>query len=117
MPSRLCSEPRCPNPATYRGRCATHSAMRERTRTKRGREVYGKERWKQLRRRKLLATPLCERCYRVASDVHHKHGVEADPWAIEGLESLCHSCHSQETRRYQLRKEKHGDRDTATRAA
>lgn len=102
MPKRLCLEPRCPDPAVHRGRCRTHSAMRERTRTKRGRNVYGTKRWKLLRRRKLHLISLCERCGAIATDVHHKAGVEADPWSIEGLESLCHGCHSQETRKEQL---------------
>lgn len=38
----------------------------------------------------------------VATDVHHKHGVKLDPWAIEGLESLCHPHHSMVTRQEQL---------------
>ena len=52
------------------------------------------------RRRKLADTPLCERCGQIATDVHHRHDLAqgGNPWALDGLEALCHACHSRETR-------------------
>lgn len=67
-----------------------------------GKTVYNSKRWKYLRRHKLHFDPLCEQCGVIATDVHHKHGVVADPWALDGLEALCHSCHSKVTRAEQV---------------
>jgi 5-methylcytosine-specific restriction protein A len=48
--------------------------------------------------------PLCERCrangrIKAAVEVHHRMAVRdgGDPLDIEGLESLCKSCHSRES--------------------
>ena len=97
---RLCQELGCPHPPTYRGRCRHHARQRERQVNRQGRNIYSTKRWKILRRRKLYETPLCEHegCNEIATDVHHRHGVENDPWSKAGLESLCHSHHSQVTR-------------------
>lgn len=63
------------------------------------------------RRAKLVQSPLCEyldpdegRCGRIATDVHHRHDLAegGNPFAMENLESLCHSHHSQITRAAQL---------------
>lgn len=99
MPESACLEPRCPRFAVYRGRCQQHSAEDQ------GRQhisFYDRKRWKILRRRKLFITPLCEQCGEIATDVHHKQGRDRAPWDIHELESLCHSCHSRETRAEQL---------------
>lgn len=109
MVSRPCAEPGCGSFATYRGRCQRHARQRDKQINRAGRSIYNSKRWKLLRRRKLFLTPLCEYvdpeegpCMEVATDVHHKHGVKLDPWAIEGLESLCHPHHSMVTRQEQL---------------
>lgn len=102
---RSCVEPRCPDPATYRGRCARHSRSRERRINRAGRKVYNTKRWKILRRRKLFLTPLCEHpaCVDIATDVHHLVAIEAggEPYSMDNLQALCHSHHSVETRREQ----------------
>ena len=96
-----CAEPGCPEPASYRGRCPSHSRQRERT-THPNRAIYNSAKWKYTRRRKLFDVPLCERCGALATEVHHRHGVRVDPWSMAGLESLCHPCHSRTTRQEQL---------------
>ena len=68
---------------------------------------YNTQRWQKLRRLKLRRSPLCARCHpRVvaAVDVHHVHAIRngGDPWGIDGLEALCHQCHSKVTRYEQL---------------
>lgn len=98
-----CSEPGCPEFASYRGRCRSHASANSRNRDQVGKQVYNSKRWAILRRRKLNLNPICEDCNeRLATDVHHRHGVEVDPWSLSGLESLCHSCHSRITRQEQI---------------
>ena len=101
MPSRICLEPSCPEPAAWRGRCPTHARERNRETRTVNASLYNSKRWKMTRRTKLAANPICECCdNRIATDVHHKIDLRegGDPWAIDGLEALCHACHSQETR-------------------
>lgn len=100
---RACLEPRCPSPASYRGRCQAHARQQDKAINRVGRSIYNTKRWKVLRLAKLNLTPFCEEqgCESMATDVHHKHGVEQDPWSMEGLEALCHAHHSQRTRREQ----------------
>lgn len=100
MPTRLCAEPGCPNPAAYRGRCATCARVNERRTERAGRHVYGTRRWVMLRRSVLFERPLCA-CGAIATDVHHKHDIAdgGDPWDPANLEALCHPCHSRITRR------------------
>jgi 5-methylcytosine-specific restriction protein A len=101
MPTRLCSEPRCPHPATYRGRCATHNRSTNRA-THRNRHIYNSKRWAILRLRVLFDHPLCP-CGQLATDVHHPKDLDkgGDPWARSNLQALCHACHSRLTRRGQ----------------
>jgi 5-methylcytosine-specific restriction endonuclease McrA len=105
VPTRLCLEPRCPEPAIRRGRCAKHNTARNReTRSANKAEVYNRKRWKILRSRYLFEHPLCEcGCGGIAEDVHHKKDIQAggDPWAWDNLEALTHACHSKATRRSQ----------------
>lgn len=104
-PASPCLQPGCPNFATYRGYCPDHARQvnSEAGNRKAGREVYNRKRWKRLRKAKLGANPICERCQAtLATEVHHVEGVEHDAWNIEGLESLCAPCHSRETRREQV---------------
>ena len=66
------------------------------------REVYSTRRWQRLRDEKLDLNPLCEKCDEVgytveAKIVHHVVHIRdgGDPFPdIDGLESLCWSCHS-----------------------
>lgn len=93
-------EPGCGCFAVYRGRCRLHWAERDRATPRVGRSVYNSKKWRLTRQRKLALNPICERCdAALATDVHHVYGVEHDPWAFDGLQSLCHSCHSQITAR------------------
>lgn len=115
MPIRLCLEPRCPNPATARGRCDDHrkaqEAQRSRARRADARErnrMYARKRWAMVRRAKLFANPLCELehpgCLGIATEVHHRIAMEDGGAEYEptNLVSTCKSCHSRETRREQL---------------
>jgi 5-methylcytosine-specific restriction endonuclease McrA len=101
MPTRLCSDPTCPEPATYRGRCAAHSRTNERSTNRAGRKLYSTKRWQIVRRKVLFLNPLCEcGCGQISTDVHHKQDLDdgGDPWNPENLEALAHDCHSKETR-------------------
>jgi 5-methylcytosine-specific restriction protein A len=101
MPTRLCLNAGCPNPATYRGRCAEHARTLNRT-THRNRRIYNSKRWAITRRSVLHQHPLCP-CGAIATDVHHIVDLEAggDPWAQHNLQALCHPCHSRTTRQGQ----------------
>ena len=110
-PIRMCLEPRCPNPATARGRCDEHrkalEAQRSRSRRADVRErnrMYARKRWAVTRKAQLFAHPLCELehpgCLHVATEVHHRVAMEdggAD-YALDNLVSTCKPCHSRETR-------------------
>ena len=106
MPVKLCSSPRCPHPATYRGKCSHHSRVRERQTNRAGKAIYNTKRWQMTRKAYLAKQPLCETegCGEIATDVHHRVDLAdgGDPWNLEGLEALCHSCHSSTTRQRQL---------------
>lgn len=97
MPSHLCIEPRCPDRATYRGRCQRHSRKRERQ-THRNKEIYNSKRWKMLRKRRLFLDPLCG-CGEIATDVDHIQPIEdgGEPFDLENTQSLCASCHGSKT--------------------
>jgi 5-methylcytosine-specific restriction endonuclease McrA len=101
-PTRLCHEPRCASPATYRGRCAQHSRQRERQ-THGNKGIYATAKWRHTRKRVLFLTPLCAKCGAIATDVHHRIDISdgGDLWALDNLEALCHPCHSKITRRAQ----------------
>lgn len=98
---RACLEPRCPEPATYRGRCAGHSRRRERQ-THRNKAIYNSRRWKYLRRRRLFLDPLCS-CGEIATDVDHIVPIDdgGAPYELENTQSLCATCHGRKTRREQ----------------
>jgi 5-methylcytosine-specific restriction endonuclease McrA len=102
MPKQPCLEVGCGEVSAHRGRCLVHSKEHDRVIDRTGRAIYKKAKWRHTRERKLFLDPLCERCGKPATDVHHQLGVDVDPWALEYLESLCHSCHSRVTRREQL---------------
>ena len=99
MPTRLCLHPRCPNQATYRGRCPTHATGRERE-THPNKHVYNSKRWQLLRRRRLFLDPLCP-CGEIATDVDHIQAIEdgGQPYRLDNTQSLCHACHATKTNR------------------
>lgn len=105
MPTRLCSEPRCPHPATYRGRCPNHARTNDRAINRAGHSIYRTRRWQLLRRRVLYEQPICAGCdNELAVDVDHIIAIEdgGAPWARNNLQGLCVPCHSRKTRREQL---------------
>lgn len=111
-PARIavaCAQPRCPNAAIRDGRCALHVRPARPTTVRydraRGTSVqrgygYG---WQQLRAEVLALRPWCQEvgCPRPATDVHHiiarRRGGSDDP---ANLVSLCASCHSRVTIRF-----------------
>lgn len=100
-----CLAPGCGNYATYRGRCYLHAKERNREIERSGRATYNSNKWAHLRLAKLNSVDwICEGCGRMAEQVHHREGVEANPYpTLDKLEALCRSCHSRETRQQQLR--------------
>jgi hypothetical protein len=97
---KLCIDPTCPEPATYRGRCAVHSREHERgQRSTSAKRVYNSKRWRIVRRHQLFEHPICA-CGAIATDVDHLQDIEdgGDPWSASNLSSKCHSCHSRKTR-------------------
>lgn len=99
MPVRLCLEPRCGNPAAYRGRCTEHVRTTNRV-THARKHFYNSKRWQILRRRVLFEQPICAICDEtLAVDVDHIVAIEAggDPWARANCQGICVSCHSSKT--------------------
>lgn len=106
MPRKLptpCSYPGCPN--------LSHGRYCEKHRTARRQEdwdykarrtdleeqaFYKSERWKRLRKWKLMQNPLCEICGAVAQVVDHIKPIKdgGDWMAIDNLQSLCVRCHN-----------------------
>ena len=103
MPVRLCLEPKCPQPAVYRGRCAEHSRTQEtRTHDPARKRLYNSKRWQATRKRVLFEQPLCANgCDAISTDVDHIKAIEdgGDPWARSNLQALCAPCHSRKTSR------------------
>jgi 5-methylcytosine-specific restriction endonuclease McrA len=105
MPTRLCANPGCPNPATYRGQCATCNQAKEQQTNRAGHHIYRTRKWQLLRRRVLYDQPLCPgvldaTCGDLAEHAHHIIDIAdgGDPWARANLIGLCASCHSRITR-------------------
>lgn len=108
MPMRLktpCRQPGCPHLAEPGvSRCPEHQARYERRR----RQEYEAERaparergydatWERARRMYLARHPVCERCGRPATLVHHQQrlvdgGARLD---FDNLEALCAACHQE----------------------
>jgi len=103
MPTRLCLTPRCPDKATYRGRCQRHAKQRNRE-THQNRSVYNSKRWQMLRRKVLLEEPICQSCDSALSE-HADHIVPIEQggkvWDRTNLQGLCAPCHSTKTRQEQ----------------
>ena len=100
MPIRVCLEPRCPNPATWRGRCRLHARTNDRSIKRAGYHIYRTAKWRHVRNRHLHQHPLCADCGTIATDVHHITDLAdgGQPYAPHNLQSLCHPCHSRRTR-------------------
>jgi 5-methylcytosine-specific restriction endonuclease McrA len=82
---------------------------RESIRNGRDTTIQNSARWRRVRKIKLNTDPLCERCGKPAQCVHHikeRRDDESKIFDMSNLESLCNSCHSQETRKRQLEKER-----------
>jgi 5-methylcytosine-specific restriction protein A len=74
-------------------------------RTSKTRDYYRliqSDRWRRLRRTKIMASPYCEVCGKPATEVHHLTPVETMPnlqqmesamFDMANLQSLCHKCH------------------------
>jgi 5-methylcytosine-specific restriction protein A len=104
VPTRLCLEPRCPNPATGKGRCDEHRKAIERERSRRRREttngVYKRKRWEIARRAVLARDPICRVCDKALStEVDHVTPLTegGDPYRLEGLQGICSPCHWRKT--------------------
>ena len=105
MPTRLCLEPRCPNPATARGRCDEHRKLLERERSRRRRAatagVYKRKRWEIVRRFVLNRDPICKVCdKRLSTEVDHIVPLAegGNPYDPAGLQGICSPCHRAKTR-------------------
>ena len=106
MPTRLCLEPRCPNPATGRGRCDLHRKALERERSARRREttrgVYKRKKWEASRRAVLTRDPICRVCKdALSTEVDHIEPLAqgGDPYRLDGLQGICSPCHRRKTAR------------------
>jgi 5-methylcytosine-specific restriction endonuclease McrA len=109
-PIRLCLEPRCPNPATGRGRCDLHRKALERERSRARREatkgVYKKKIWEMRRKQAIERDPFCawtlrdgSRCPSLGEQLDHKvplseGGPAYDQW---NLQLLCAEHHRLKT--------------------
>jgi 5-methylcytosine-specific restriction endonuclease McrA len=104
MPHRPCLEPRCPEYATYRGRCQRHAKQRDKAINRAGAKIYSRKKWQLTRRKQLANEPLCRACGQIATAVDHIVPLEqgGDPWSSDNLQSLCLHHHSVKTRQEQL---------------
>ena len=82
---RLCSEAGCASAAVSRGRCRAHAREADRRHHPgEHRKVYSRKRWAMARRRQIVREPMCERCGRLATDVHHRVDLRdgGDPYSL-----------------------------------
>jgi len=109
-PLKQCARPGCARTAEG-NYCAEHLPVDERANS--AARGYG-HRWRKRRVWWLNQHPLCERCeaqdvVRLATDVHHRKPLnEGGADDESNYESLCHECHSAETRRHMLAKRNAG---------
>ena len=111
-----CSKPGCPNliPSGQKY-CELHKPDPEPdTRPSRANgDWYNLARWKRLRKQILAREPFCRECMKegravIATDVDHIVDHRGDPelfWDPNGLQPLCHSCHSKKTGREDMHPE------------
>ena len=109
-----CLEAGCRHLVRKGGRCPDHTREREReTHGRRHHEhprIYHLLRWKMLRRRRLLANPICQDCgERLAEEVDHVQAIEdgGDAWDFDNTQGLCSSCHARKTAR-EVRRRRYG---------
>lgn len=81
---------------------ARHRFYDEHLRDPVAKAFYNSEAWRRVRREKLAADPVCERCRRVlAEHVHHriafKQCTETQKLDPANLMSLCPPCHNEKT--------------------
>jgi len=113
LPAAACSFPRCP------GRCAPGARFCPQHSTVKARKGFAPPRssnkagydytWQRLRKMHLNSNPMCIECAKVgivepATDVDHRIPISVRPdlrLDMANLDSLCHSHHSQKTRREQ----------------
>jgi 5-methylcytosine-specific restriction protein A len=116
VPKSYCNQPRCPDLATYRGRCQRHARQRERE-THRNKSIYNSKRWKMLRRKRLSLDPLCQwpgqEGHAIATDVDHITPIEegGPAYSLANTQSLCRSHHSAKTNMEQRARGKRGKGD------
>ncbi len=109
MPTRICIEPRCPNPARPgKGRCLTHYREYERARSARRREttkgIFKTKRWALRRKQVFERDPFCADgrvCGGKKPSVEVDHVVPldqgGDPYRLDGLQGICRDCHEAKT--------------------
>jgi 5-methylcytosine-specific restriction endonuclease McrA len=101
VPTRLCIEPRCPEPALpRRSKCQRHYREYEAARPARRRAatkgIFKTTRWAMTRRAVLARDPICKACDQALStQADHIVPLEdgGDPYRLEGLQGLCDPCH------------------------
>ena len=104
-PARPCGYPGCP--ALTHGRyCEKHKPVVDReynqfSRDKNSQAFYESSAWRRLRRIKLQMNPICEMCHKEkANTVDHVIPIKQSPETaldINGLQSLCASCHGRKS--------------------
>lgn len=98
-----CLEPACPDPVTYRGRCAKHNQERyaRRKRDEPWRRLYRLPAMKAWARAVLLRDPVCVACGKaLATEADHVLPVRDYPekaFDLDNGQGLCKSCHSRKT--------------------
>jgi 5-methylcytosine-specific restriction enzyme A len=108
MPTRLCLEPRCPNPATGKGRCDQHRKPIERERSRARREatkgVYKTRMWERRRIQVLTRDPFCADgrvCGGKAPSMEVDHvkplAEGGERYAMANLRGTCTACHEAKT--------------------
>lgn len=110
-PLRPCSHPGCAA-LSQSGRCSRHRTyspgQNAKQRPKTADRGYG-YRWQQKRAEHLRKHPTCVHCGAQATQVDHITPLRRGGTNDEGnLQSLCHSCHSKKTARYDNNKKKAG---------
>lgn len=92
-PSR-CSDMRCAELATNRGRCEEHQPPAWANKSKSW-EAGSTRRWRGVRAQQLLDEPRCRRCGAEATEVDHilPLSERGSKWDRANIQSLCEGCH------------------------
>lgn len=97
---RQCSKSGCPLLAKVGSRCEDHAKVQREEQDEWRESSWDRgydNRWQKVRKMKLAASPVCERCGTSAALVHHKDRDSGNSLA-DNLESLCFFCHKEEHR-------------------